>query len=629
MLTAIWLITHRYQGLAQDARIYAVQALAKIYQALESDLYLQNTSQDKYTFFSPFYAEIIRLIGVQDAARLLTVLFGVWFFAASWALARSLVGHDEAWLAVGLLVLTVGTYGSYGIFHFPEDYLTARLPAEALIATALAVQSRGFSRLALSIATGALFVHPLMALPGLLLLIFLAVPTSASAVLATAGVVSVMALTLAAATIPKVQVFFPVLDAAWLHVVRERSQFLFLQLWSLRDWEVNIRPFASLALSALVFSDGRIRQLCIAATLVGASGLIVACLASTIGPVALLMQGQAWRWVWITAFLSALLLIPTAIRIWQDEKCGPLCAILLVASWTISDFDAPLLVLAALALFLGRIHMAAGSMRYMRWAAVAVGIAILHWTLTSFPTGVSSLPDGSVETTIMQRTGTVAALRLPMVLALLLAWQYIRLSSSAWTPIAICVALAGACTVLAPMAFNKIETVGSPTEILEFADWQQAIPPSSNVYVANGRDAAPFAWFTLHRPSYLSLDQSAGVIFSRATALEIQRRSEVLLPLMDEDWKLLSKNQAARTVSTKTKPRWTPLTAKSLASMCSDPQLGFLIARENVGFDPVRHQHAGLWKDWNLYDCSHVRSVAQGAFPSADIMPLRTSIPAA
>jgi hypothetical protein len=215
------------------------------------------------------------------------------------------------------------------------------------------------------------------------------------------------------------------------------------------------------------------------------------------------------------------------------------------------------------------------------------------------------------------------------MIVLFLAWHTIRISQSVWIPAAAAVMLVAAFAILLPLPFSKIETVGSPAEISEFADWRRVIPPTSNVYVASPHDSASFAWFTLSRPSYLSLDQSAGVIFSRTTALEVQRRSRVLLPLMDEDWKLLSKNQAARSGGTKTAPRWTPLTAKSLVSLCSDPQLGFLIARENVGFDPLPHPHAGLWKDWNLYNCGHVRKLVpiHDATPRHDEAPTDDAAP--
>src|ERR1700691_2088357 len=78
LLVAIWLLMHGYHGLTGDAQIYAFQALARIHPQLATDLYLQNTSQDQFTVFSPFYAVCIRLLDLENAARLLTVFFTAW-----------------------------------------------------------------------------------------------------------------------------------------------------------------------------------------------------------------------------------------------------------------------------------------------------------------------------------------------------------------------------------------------------------------------------------------------------------------------------------------------------------------------------------------------------------------------
>jgi len=104
------------------------------------------------------------------------------------------------------------------------------------------------------------------------------------------------------------------------------------------------------------------------------------------------------------------------------------------------------------------------------------------------------------------------------------------------------------------------------------------------------------------------MDQSAGVVFSRATALEVRRRSEVLLPLMDPDWKLLTRLSAKSGSGRKNEATTRTLTHENLIQVCADPQLGFVISPEKAGFDPLRHEHAGAWKDWNLYDCRKVRS---------------------
>ena len=303
-------------------------------QASATDVYLVNTSQDRYTVFSPLYAAFVHAFGLRAAETLLFVLCTMGFLAAAWALARKLWNSGTAWLTVALLISTVGYYGAYRIFHYSESYLTARTMAEALVVTSLAAHFYGRRGLALMIVAAALFIHPLMALPGALLLICLWLPIRRAMLGAAIGVLAALAIALAAAAFPAAGRLFTVIDPPWLDVVRERSQFLFLKYWTLGDWELHARPFLCLTLSAWVLDDARIRKLCLAAALVGAAGLAVSFIAGAIGPVAILLQGQAWRWFWVTGFVSVLLLAPTAIRLWRDEKCGPLCATLLIAGWT-------------------------------------------------------------------------------------------------------------------------------------------------------------------------------------------------------------------------------------------------------------------------------------------------------
>src|SRR5580692_4228 len=89
MLTTLWLLLHGYHGLTGDGQIYAFQALSRIHPQLATDLYLQNTSQDQFTIFSPLYAWFIGLTGLENAARLLTMLFTAWFLAAAGIFVRA------------------------------------------------------------------------------------------------------------------------------------------------------------------------------------------------------------------------------------------------------------------------------------------------------------------------------------------------------------------------------------------------------------------------------------------------------------------------------------------------------------------------------------------------------------
>jgi hypothetical protein len=167
LVVTLWLLVHGYHGLTGDGQIYAFQAFARLHPQLTADLYLQNTSQDQFTLFSPFYAWCIDLLGLEDAARLLTLVFTVWLLAATWSFARVITDRGAAWLALVLLLIVAGDYGGSRVFQVLDPFLTARLPAEALIITALACHVRGRKRLSLVLALGAMVIHPLMALPGL------------------------------------------------------------------------------------------------------------------------------------------------------------------------------------------------------------------------------------------------------------------------------------------------------------------------------------------------------------------------------------------------------------------------------------------------------------------------------
>src|ERR1700719_3337050 len=120
---ALWFLLHGYHGLTGDAQIYAFQALARIHPYLANDLYLQNTSQDQFTIFSPVYAWFIEHLGLERAARWLTLLFTGWFLAAAWSAARVLTNRNGAWLAVIFLLIVDGSYGGASVFRFSEEFL--------------------------------------------------------------------------------------------------------------------------------------------------------------------------------------------------------------------------------------------------------------------------------------------------------------------------------------------------------------------------------------------------------------------------------------------------------------------------------------------------------------------------
>jgi hypothetical protein len=603
----LWLLMRGYHGLTGDGQIYALQATARFHTQLAADLYLQNTSQDRFTIFSGPYAWFIQLLGLEQAARCLTMFFTLWFLAASWSAARAIGGRDAAWLAVAFLLIIDGSYGASGVFRISEQFLSARLPAEALIATALAVNLRGMKLASVAIAAAAMLIHPLIALPGLLYLMSLGLSGRASVIGAIIGLLTTAVIALGAANIAWMSRVLPVMDPAWLSVVQERSQFLFLKFWSFRDWDLNARPFLYLAFTMLAIPDLRVRKICLAAVLVGAAGLAAALIATPAGPVALLVQGQAWRWVWIPAFLSALLLPFTVLTIWKED-CGPPCALLLISGWTLSAVDGTACVSLALIAWLTRSWLSARLGVYLRWVPLALGLAIAAWILAQSWNIVDAALHAADRTLGAAQLREIFGLKISAALFAAMAWWWIRGTRSAWAPAALSIMLLVVSIFMLPAAFHQARALGAASDIAEFSEWRQAIPLTGTVLVAPPTDVGAFVWFTLERPNYLALDQSAGAVFSRATAMEIKRRSDVLLPVTDPDWEILTKLRAGAAAQHRVYTATRPLTAKSLMQICSDPQLGFVISQQDVGFEPLRHTHAGPWRDWNLYDCRRLRT---------------------
>jgi hypothetical protein len=609
MLVVLWSLTHRYLGLAGDAKLYAFQALSRIHPEFSHDLFLQSVGQDRYTVFSPLFAWCISLLGLHNAEMTLTILCKLWLFVAAWLVARNLSDVYVAFMAIAALIVAPSIYGGFDIFHYGEDWLTARSLAEALVVTAVAVYLRGFRATGLLIAVAAIFVHPLMALPGALLVLCLWAPIRVAVLGMVLAIIAPLCVALTAILPPSNFQVFPLMDPAWLEAVRARSLHLFLPLWSAEDWRLNARPFVSLTVTALAVCDTRVRKLSLAAVVIGAAGLAIGMIASLMGPVAILLQGQAWRWTWITAFIAVLLLAPTVLAIWRDEKCGPLCVILLLGGWTFTPVDGLLLCSLAVALWLIKSRISPRTAGHLRWTSLAVGVLFAGWVVAnSWTIHTSAATESGRESSVITLVRDFVGLSAMSAVIAGVCLYAIRITRSRVLLTAMCGVLLALCPLVLRAALTDIGQVGASAAVSEFSAWSRAIPPGSNVLVVPLPMSASFAWFTLGRSSYLSGDQSSGVVFSRETTYEVLRRAAVAQPLWPSHWHLVAQRHTLRGYAPLFSSEPRPLTREILMRICRDPQLNFVVAKENVGFEPLPHPHNGNWKDWNLYDCRHVNS---------------------
>jgi hypothetical protein len=316
--------------------------------------------------------------------------------------------------------------------------------------------------------------------------------------------------------------------------------------------------------------------------------------------------------MWITTFASVVLLLPTARQIWSEGKSGQACAVLLVAGWLFPADVGFVLASLALLVWMLRGHRWLQSDEVNRWAIAAILVSIVAWTLVATGTAIASLPEHTVlAQSVVSSAKAIFGLKIWGVLFAFSAWHWIRSTKLPAVPILFSCAGAAVSAFLLYQSSIHSKPYGSVSDMSEFTDWRQAIPPYSTVFVTNGHDSGSFVWFTLERNNYLSPGQSAGVVFSRATALEVRRRSEVLLPLVDPNWKMLTSLQhATRGSAEKAGLKHRPLTSNSLIGVCNDPALNFVISPDEVGFEPIRHVHSDAYQNWNLYDCNRVRALA-------------------
>jgi len=89
-----------------------------------------------------------------------------------------------------------------------------------------------------------------------------------------------------------------------------------------------------------------------------------------------------------------------------------------------------------------------------------------------------------------------------------------------------CALLAGValCCAFAPFMWHTwTDPARWETWHERFADWRREIPPDAEVLAPRVPD---IPWFVLGRPSYWSLTQMAGMVFSRPAAMELVEREK-------------------------------------------------------------------------------------------------------
>lgn len=597
-IVAMWMLEHPYLGLINDALLYALGAFARLHPgSLGHDIFLSHGSQNGYTIFSPIVAPIMRLAGVGRAAALVTLTNQAIFFGGCAVLARKLMPASLAILSVALVVTLPGLYGAKHIFWFTEPLMTARVSAEAFIIGSLACFLAGRYVLTTVCLVCGMLLHPIMALPGVVFVFLLAVGMRRPWLTVGLTVGGLAVLTLISRAVP----FGPVapIDARWFQLLHGHLQYLFVSLWSVRAWGRMAVPAATLAVGAMASEASRCRSFCRAALAMAALGLCVSLLGCDLLRIAIVAQVQTWRWLWLSNAMAIVLLPLIAASCWRAGPANRAALLLLGASWISFDmrFGGLIALLAAGVAAFGRRPKPGYDSPWVPAAALAVvlaSVAVLMESILLAPGRHAATPTGltllrSMAWAVASRWRPWASDGVLPALGFLGLWWIARRQSAALRSIGPLIIVTGLslCAAIAPFAWHSW-TNFAPSERLQarFALWRRAIPPTSEVFTT-GVPLIP--WFLLERPSYWSVEQMTGAVFSHRTTMELLRRETVIRGLHK-----------------------TGNPERDLDALCgADRTLGFVVTSENMGptpFKPIAVGDSRLGAVLRLYACSAHRT---------------------
>lgn len=590
-----WALSHGYQGIQHDARLYTLQALARLRpDSLARDVFLVFGSQDQYTVFSPAYAAAIGWLGIEPAAALLTLTFQLAFFAGAALLARRVVSPSLALLGLSVLIAIPGFYGADMVFRCAESFLTPRMGAEALVLFSLAAALGSRPRLALSLLAAATLLHPVMAAAGIAALAFLYVGLSRprlTTLLVGCGVV----LLIAASRITSSERFGTV-DSEWLSLIEGRSPYAFLMQWSLEDWGRAAVPLATLAVGSRVLAARPARALCQVVLMATLAGLVLTLIGCDGLHLTLLTQLQPWRWEWLAVTTAALLLPAIASTGWQSSAAGKVSTLLLASAWL---FASGLLALLTSLVAVASLALARWSdrseTRLLFYGAVGLSlVALVNRVASNLLFLDAFYADPQIPLWIRHLASATGDGTIPVLLILLTSWLSTRERGT--RALVLLAALAGAaCIALLPDAWRRWSQQQFPTTLVaQFAPWRALIPPGTEVFWP---ESPLESWVLLERPSYLSVAQTSGMMFSRVAALELQRRARALSAVAPASAYLRLFGEGVGIGPSE----------RQLEEACATSEFQFLVTPARLGWRPLAEVPATVWHSsggLRLYRCA-------------------------
>jgi len=318
VLNVLRCLVRPYGGITHDAKLYAAQVMNRAKEGFfDQDLFFLYGSQDDYSAFSVLMAPLASKLGLSLSFFLVYVASMALLTFAEMRVVRALVRDRMAGnVALVLLAVTALPWGGWDVFHVHEPFLTPRLPAIALTLLGLEqlLRKRYVSASALTLAAMAL--HPLMAVGGLMLVAASACAARLSGRnLLALGATAALAATAVLLYQPLGTWLFGYMDPHWHDIVGRRCPYILPTTWSVMDWW-EIAYSLVVVVFGCAYLD-RHRATVMRLVILLALAAVVGSLATEAYPYALLLQGQPYRSLWLLQFFALPLGVLVTSRLWQ------------------------------------------------------------------------------------------------------------------------------------------------------------------------------------------------------------------------------------------------------------------------------------------------------------------------
>ncbi len=525
-LALLWALAHGFVGIEQDARIYMGRALADIDPGVGRDLMFRLDGQSGFSIFRVIAGRLAGAFGLGPTVALLSVVNMVVRFAALAALARVLLPRRAIVLGLACACVLSAVYTPWNLIAAGESLPIPRPLAEAAVLMALAALCRERWTRCVAWLLLAALVHPILALPGVGVLV-VALGIRDQRWLIAAAVAGIGMIVAGATGMPLVSRLMIRIDPAWSAILVERNTYLYVGLWPLGDGLSSIIVRGATIALAAGLMRGWARIVLLATLGVGLAGAFASFVLVDLFGDLLVMQAQPWRALWLMAALAPLAAGVCLCHLPRRGASGQIALALLAAGWIdLGTFPmGPLCALCALGIYVGGPRL---SFRLDRRAVLAAWAFCAITILIDQGVAVATLH--SIRSGLPAGAGGTWAILWPVGIAtvpvVLVAWAWTRWPDAVATRVSAAASVVVGTIVLATVWNGQMPGNADAGSAARKPDLIAMLASRPGPVLWTEGDEA---WYWLGRPNWNAQIQGSAIVFSRDLAITWHTRAKAVI----------------------------------------------------------------------------------------------------